>query len=190
MRFVEYVLLMFWLVAVVSCQHEEGYQYPGNGIPIFSRNVEVKQLTYDLEKYAQSFPTAKVREGRLTFHDLNDFQFAPEAMIRGKEFSLQVEVKIEHGSCRIGIGDLDCRLGERGIIVKNQNTTFYCDDDSQVQKIVYDKFSTSSSVRFYSESKLLGIIDCPIDTPGKIRIELQNGCSGYLGPWIWLRGYE
>lgn len=166
-------------------------QYPGNGFPHLSRNKEITRLIYEIADYATSFKNAKSNGGRLSFENVDGFAFSSSVGITGDEYRLKVDLHILKGTCIIRIGNIKYIIRNKGITVYDGTKLIYGNDVDSIRTIrvmAYSQGSTSTAI--VSNKELLAVEKVNKIVPAYIQISLSDGCSGYIGPWMWIRGME
>jgi hypothetical protein len=179
------------ILGTLACTKSDGYKYPGTGIPHLSRDVEITALNDDIAAYSHSFASVKYALGRIEFQDTDQYNFVSRSGLYGTPLCLKVNLHIEKGLCLITVGDLTYRISPTSIMLDNRGTTVYRHDTTRLETIIIEVFSpTNQTTRLYADGKLLTLVKIDTSRPAKVQISLTNGCSGRIGPWIWLRGYE
>jgi len=190
------MLVALFLSNSVACGGGDLQRYPGNGIPHVSKNVEIKDLQDEIIEYSKGFSSINHQNGRIIFHNANKFKFVSDKKLSGEKpgdvrFSVQIYVKIEKGNLTLEIGDVRYRVTGHSVVVENNGKLIYSNDAVQVRSIIMEKFSEKTvSTRLETDKTLLGVWNVAVSTPATIGIQIDGDGSGYLGPWVWIRGYE
>lgn len=164
--------------------------YPGNGIPYFSQNIEIEGLRDDLAAYGRAFPGTCQRDGTLVFQQVRSFDFKPGRRLGSGKLCLRLGVEVTEGVCHVSIGNLSYTLRRNGVVIEDSGRTIYSNDVAHVRSISIEAFSSENvSTRLHTENELIAVRSVRFITPASIHIRLEDGSSGSLGPWHWLRGY-
>ncbi|MDP8248196.1 MAG: hypothetical protein P9M00_08675 [Candidatus Tritonobacter lacicola] len=185
------VLLFIFLYCFGCSTNKNGYlKYPGNGIPLISKDMEVEKLQEELKECSSHYKNICFNENRFEFVDISDFSFQLSKEIIDKEWlMLEVNLRIFTGECRISIGNLSYIIKKQSIRVFDDGKEIYANYNNFVKSIYYQKVPTSTStILCFTGSPYSKILDAKIDMPAIIKIELTYNCSGYIGPWVWVRG--
>ena len=183
-------VLCFLLLKNGVKNNHEFLRYPGNGIPYLSSDKNIDGLNEEIKSHSKQLKNIESLRGKIIFKDINNFKYSSSKRIEGKRFCLKTGVTINGGECQIGIGNLKYIIKSMGVIIYDGDKIIYRNDVEQIRNIIVEVFSKENiSTRFYSNKRLLKILKVHINTPASIHILLTNGCSGYIGPWVWLRGY-
>ncbi len=182
---------LLWYTLSKGRNDVTAWRYPGNGIPHLSKDMSIKALNEEIVEYGKHFPNVRKDGERIVFRNVNGFSFKSSKNIKGQRFCIKLSLRIEHGKCEIIIGDVRYRITERGLLISQGEREVYKKDAERVSDVILEVFEkANSSTRVYSEHGLLEIQNVSIGTPTSIQIMLSDDCTGYIGPWMWLRGYE
>jgi hypothetical protein len=190
------ILLILLAVCIIiattysACLAADHLKYPGNGIPILSRNKPIKELNKEIEQQAESYPNITFSNGRMSFSDVSGFEFTSSKSLIGSTYCLRVPISIDKGSCTIKIGDVSYFISQESFRVTEKGKVVFESKKEKPIDIIAEVFSTSSSTRFHSKDRLMEIVHVSFSAPASIRISFNDKCSGWIGPWEWLRGYE
>lgn len=166
-------------------------RYPGNGLPFFSKNREITQLAEELLLYSHRFPSFEQRKGRILFHGTQSFSFTSTTPLVGPDYSLRINLGLDCGGCRISIGNLEYLVSSKDVAVRQDGKELLSNLDARVRSISLTCFGkNNSSTTLESDTTTIATITTAVTTPAVIRVDIAPGSSGYLGPWLWLRGYE
>jgi hypothetical protein len=174
-----------------SCLAVEHLKYPGNGLPHLSKDKPIKELNAEIQRSSQSNPKIKFSQGRMSFNDVSGFEFTSSKTVIGPRFCIRVPLSIDRGSCTIRIGDVSYFISQEGLKVTEKGKVVFESKKEKPIDIISEVFSPSnSSTRFHSTQRLMEIVKVSFSEPAVISISLNDNCSGWIGPWEWLRGYE
>lgn len=167
------------------------FQYPGRGLPHLSRDQEIVRLSEEIAAYIAPYKSISNNAGRLSFSDIDQFEYKSGKGITGKEYHLRVNLDIVKGTCIIKIGNVKYIVKNKGIVVHDGEKLIYSNDADPVRTITFWAFSYgATSTRIDSDKKSLVLERVSRKTPAFIQITLSDGCSGSIGPWMWIRGME
>lgn len=170
---------------------EARLQYPGNGLPHLSANKEMTRLSTEIATYAASFEKTSMVEGRLSFQDINGFNFISNMGITGKEYHLRVDVHITRGTCIIKIGNVQYAVRKEGITIHDGSNLIYTNHVEPIRVIALMAYSYGATETIVdSDTALLTSQNVSRAMPAFIQISLRDGCTGSIGPWRWIRGME
>lgn len=173
------------------CQAAVYLKYPGTGIPHLSKNKAIKELNDEVKRYASSYSQITFSQGRMNFKDISGFKFRSVSRLTGPSYCFRVPLSIMSGTCTVTIGDVSYLFGPKGFKVTEKGRVIFESKEERPIDIIVEVFSRSnSSTRFHSNEKLMAIVNIGFIDPASISISLDNKCSGWIGPWEWLRGYE
>jgi hypothetical protein len=165
-------------------------KYPGNGVPYFSKNIEIRALRDEIVRYSASFSSIDHQEGKFTFHDVNNYKFVSTQRISGEKFNLGVDLAVDKGNCIIEVGDVRYKVTSGGIVIENDDKVVYSNNATRIRSITIESFTDHNfTTRLHTDNKLIGIFKIHISMPAMIGIHLNDDFNGYIGPWLWLRGY-
>ena len=190
------ILLILLTVCIITtatysiCLSADHLKYPGNGIPIFSKPKPIKELNKEIEHQAESYPGITFSRGRMSFSNVSGFDFTSSKSLIGPTYSLRVPISIEKGSCTIKIGDVSYLINHEGFSVTEKGKVVFESKKERPIDIIAEVCFASSSTRFHSKERLMEIVHVSFSEPAVINISLNDKCSGWIGPWEWLRGYE
>jgi hypothetical protein len=187
------IVIVCCMITIISysCRAEEYLKYPGNGSSHISKNKPIKELNAEIQRQAVSNARISFSKDRMHFHDVTEFEFKSSRAVIGPQFCLRVPLSIDTGSCAIKIGEVTYLISEEGFKVKEKGKVVFETKKEKPVDIVAEVFSPSnSSTRFHSKQRLIEIVNVSFSEPAVISIILNNNCSGWIGPWEWLRGYE
>ncbi|HNQ78767.1 MAG TPA: hypothetical protein PK747_01275 [Acidobacteriota bacterium] len=184
------IALLFLIVAFNSCGDSNSYQYPGDGIPYFSKNRSIEDLEQDIGTYAQTLPGAKQEKDKLVFRNINGFKFKSHKAIGKGSFALRAKVKAEKGKCKLEFGSLHFDIRADELLIENKGKVLYSEHISKLEEIEIARASNNTgSVIIFGREGLFKIFDLlEIEEPLIIIIELDDDFSGHIGPWVWVRG--
>jgi len=178
-------------VSYSACLAADRLKYPGNGFPHLSKNKPIKELNAEIQRQAESSRQITFSQGRISFNDVSGFEFNSSRALNGPRYCLRVPLSIEKGSCTIRIGDVSYLVGQEGFRVTEKGKVVFESKEDKPIDIIVEVFSRSnSSTRFHNKDSLLEIVYVSFSEPAMISISLDDNCSGWIGPWEWLRGYE
>jgi hypothetical protein len=187
------LLGMFMVLALIPCLclAADSLKYPGNGFSHFSKNKVIGDLNDEIQRQASSYPSIKFSQGKMIFKDISAFNFRSSRALIGPNYCLRVPLLIEKGSCRIEIDGVSYLVDRWGFRVLEHGKMVYESKDDKPVDIIVEVFSPSnSSTRFHFVNKPVEIVQVGFSDQANISIFLDENCSGTLGPWEWLRGYE
>ncbi len=187
------LLGMFILIALFPCLclAAGSLKYPGNGFSLFSKNKPIEDLDDDIQRQASSYPLIKFSQGKMIFREISAFHFRSSKALIGPTYCLRVPLLIEKGSCKIEIDGVFYLIDHWGFRVGERGKVVYESKNDKPVDIIVEVFSPSnSSTRFHFVDKPVEIVHVGFSDPANISIFLDDNCSGTLGPWEWLRGYE
>lgn len=188
------ILLVACLVVGATyslCLAVEHLKYPGNGFPYFSKNKPIIELNSEIQHQAQTNRKITFSQGRMIFKDVSRFKFTSSKSLIGPRFCLSIPLSIDKGSCTIKIGDVMYFVEQDVFRVTEKGKVVFESKKEKPVDIIAEVFSRSnSSTRFHSKQSLMKIINVSFSEPSEITISLEDNCSGWIGPWEWLRGYE
>lgn len=188
------VLLIQVALAVCCClscsRREAGLSYPGNGVPLLSRDKAMGSLNRELEQFGQANTGFVYDKAGLLFEGVSNVVFSSSQELVGEEFCLAVPVSIQSGVCEISIGEIVYRIRSNDLILLNKGREVFRFEDDGLNEILLEVYETSSSTRFRLDSgRQTDVVSVDIQTPAHISILFLENCSGRIGPWRWLRGY-
>ena len=189
----KYITFAYLIVSLCSfncaSRHKDSLVYPGAGIPFLSKDIVIKKVQEELRECSLHHENISFNKGRLEFVDISDFTFLSSYKISGDGYILYVDLRIFSGECSITVGNLQYLIWKKGIKVFNNGEELYVNDNCSVNYIDIQKVPGCfwGCTRLKSNGRFLEMIDTPVETPAIIKIELTDDCSGYIGPWVWLR---
>lgn len=188
------VLLIHVALAVCCClscsRREAGLSYPGNGVPLLSRDKAIGSLNRELEQFAQANTGFVYDKAGLVFEGVSDVVFSSSQELVGEKFCLAVPVSIQSGVCEISIGEVVYRISSNDLILLNNGREVFRFEGDDLNEIVLEVYETSSSARFrLGWGRQTDVISVDIQSPARISILFLENCSGRIGLWRWLRGY-
>jgi hypothetical protein len=188
------ILLVVFIVVGATyslCLAEEHLKYPGNGFPHFSKNKPIIELNAEIQRQVKSNRKITFSQGRMIFNDVSGFKFTSSKSLIGQRFCLSIPLSIDKGSCTIKIGDVMYFVDQDVFRVTEKGKVVFESKKEKPVDIIAEVFSRSnSSTRFHSKRRLMEIVNVSFSEPAVISITLDGNCSGWIGPWEWLRGYE
>ncbi len=194
-------LMAFFVVAVMyityeiyapfACLNTKSYKYPGNGLEYFSVDKRISNLEKDIWAYSHAVPGVRKENDKVIFQNVIGYKFKSPKEIAPGEFSLEVKFDIENGQCNIGIGNILLSVKDSRLIVLNGNKAVYQGDAEVGNSIIVDNFRDSKGALWISIATNRIPIEMPrqkLESHAYITIELSDGFTGSIGPWMWRRG--
>lgn len=183
-------IIIYGIVRTMT--HDESvFEYPGNGFPHLSGDQEITMLSKEIAAYSVPFKGVTTNAGRLSFENIDNFDFASSVGITGNEYHVKFSVNITKGTCIIKIGNVNYAIKNKGIIVRDGERLVYVNDVDPIRTITFWAFSYGDTdTRIDSDKQTLALEKVSRTTPVFIQISLNDGCTGSIGPWMWIRGME
>ncbi len=187
-------IIFFLTIAVLPysllAKKNDTLRYPGNGISLLSKNKSIELLNNEIEHHSRGNSNLSFQKGILSFNKVDSFRFKSEKPIVGEKFCLKTGLLVEEGEVTIGIGNVKYVMKKNSIQIFANDAKVYENNETNVDDIVVEAFSKERiSTRFHSDKRLVKIVKIDIKTPANIEIKISRKGKGYIGPWVWLRGY-
>jgi len=184
------VALVAGTICLVGCEDPRTFTYPGNGVPFLSKNVEFNDLERELFEYSKGIATTASERGRLQFRGVDGFRFRSSKSLGGDELALEVDIKIQDGSCVLGVRGTRIRVQRQSLEIRDRGTVVFSSDALRVVCLGFTRTPSEGGVSIYTEGKLAEILSVPLADSVPVTVDLDGGCTGSLGPWVWIRGRE
>jgi hypothetical protein len=183
-------IILYGIVRTMT-HNESVFEYPGSGFPHLSKNQEITRLSKEIAAYASPLKGVTTNAGRLAFENIDHFNFMSSIGITGDEYHVKADVNITKGTCIIKIGNVNYVIKNKGIVVHDSERLVYTNDVDSIRTITFWAFSYGATdTRIDSDKQTLVLERVSRTTPVFIQISLSDGCSGSIGPWMWIRGME
>jgi len=187
-------LLCLDIVFSMRCgkKSEDQIRYPGNGIPFLSEDKPMEVLNREIATYSVICSNCIWDGRRLYFKNVENYDFVSTKSLFGK-YWIRLDLYIADGECRIQLGDAFYTITSDRCILRNSEGTVIFDAEGQTEGITfcyngYEPPATFASVdgKGYSPEQ----VKLKVMASSKIAIKLSKRCTGFIGPWMWVRGME
>lgn len=167
---------------------DNGLSYPGNGLPIISKNKPVDKINIEMQNYFGKYEFIKPNGNNLIFSNIpHPIKYQSSFNLKGPEINFALDISLNTGKAVINIGDIEYTTTPNESTIIQGNKKIWFTDDKKIIKISIEKTGNQSSARLWSEG-FAGGSDVILDFPANISIELFENSSGVIGQWKWQRG--
>ena len=194
-RFLFVLLIGVLATASVGFSGEGVLRYPGNGLPILSKNKPVKELNEEAVSFFADQPHFKIVDSRIVFDVVPaTVLFQSQHELLGPQFAISLPLRVSHGKVIVTVGDVEfkifpneCYIYQREKLIYQSSAPHFEGISLERGFVTGDESAAVARLRF-SRSAMGDYVD--VQLPAVIKVEIIEGSSGELEPWLWLRGYK
>lgn len=187
---------IFIIIALIStqghCANLETISYPGNGLPIFSKDKPVNKLNAAFNNYFSDLPSFRVSKGNIFFNSTKDhIELNTNIAVTKQPMTIKFSFAVENGKLVIHFGNINFTIEpEKSTIYEKEK--FVRGLDSRITSIEISRgYNIDNQVvttaYLCTDGGCTGG-DVQAEFPATISVSVQQGSTGFLGQWFWGRG--
>jgi hypothetical protein len=174
------------------CASNQSIGYPGNGLPILSKDKPIKELNDAFNGSFSKHSDFQTSKDGVIFTEIKEtFTSSPNISINKSNLTIKQSLTVEKGKITIKFGSVEFSIEPKGAVI-NENGKLVRRVDFQTKAIQINRgygFDNKIGTIAYlcSAGGCLGG-EVNIDFPASTSLTITAGSSGSLGQWFWGRG--
>ena len=184
-----------FLSGLVLANNGISLEYPGNGIPLFSKDKPVKRINEKMIEFFKYKKGITIDDEFITFNELeSDIYFKSQCFLNQKSFTLKIPFTINKGQITISIGQIDFVITATKVTIYENDTEIFSKDITETKGVSLSTgygFDNALQVNAYvvTAGSASGAI-VKLAFPAYITLKVSKDSVGTFGKLMWGRGYK